>query len=115
MIQSTLKHHLKGVPSKALIVVITFLLSGCAGNESPSGYRNTSPTAALMRGEIDREEYLAAVRKANEEAREGEQFEVDKEPTRSYNTRTQRVEYVPEGTEQSWNPATKRWEFTPVR
>lgn len=91
------------------------LLAGCATGDSESSLSNESPTAALLRGDIAPDEYFASVRAANERARANEQFEVNREPTRAFNTVTGRVEYVPEGTAQSWNPATQRWEFTPRR
>jgi hypothetical protein len=102
---------------KAVFVSLLFslLLVGCAspesGDEAP---KRSSPTGALLRGEIEADEYLEAVTEANKESRAAEQFEMDKEPTRAYNTKTQRIEYVPEGTSQSWNEKTQRWEFTPI-
>jgi len=73
-----------------------------------------SPTGALIRGELSADEYLAAITKANREDRANEQFELNKEPTRAFNVKTQRFEFVPEGTVQKWNEKTQRWEFTPI-
>jgi hypothetical protein len=102
---------------RAFMVTISIgaalLLTACAGSESPAGYRNTSPTAALLRGDIATDQYLHAVRDANVEANASAQFEVNREPTRAFNTRSERFEFVPDGTVQKWNPLTQRWEFTP--
>jgi hypothetical protein len=92
------------------------VLSGC-NSPAPTPEQtgpSRSPTSALIRGELTADEYLNAITKANEEDRANEQFELNKEPTRAYNTKTQRFEYVPEGTTQRWNEDTKRWEFTPI-
>ena len=87
-----------------LLAASVLVLTGCASKSSDSeGTRRASPTAALLRGELTTEQYLEAVKDANEE-----------EPTRAYNTRTGRFEYVPEGTIQKWNEETQRWEFTPI-
>lgn len=97
------------IPSAAktlLPVALGLFLTGCATSDSP--------TTALVRGEITADEYLSAIREANEEDRTAEQHALDKEPVRAFNTRTGRVEYVPEGTVQKWNEETQRWEFTPV-
>ncbi|MGC9450930.1 MAG: hypothetical protein ACP5I4_05725 [Oceanipulchritudo sp.] len=94
---------------------LALLVAGCGTMEPTDGMtRSQSPTQALVRGEITADQYLDAVTAANQEARANEQFEVNKEPTRAYNTRTGRIEYVPEGTVQKWNEETQRWEFTPV-
>jgi hypothetical protein len=98
-----------------LLLAAIPVLAGCAANapekEAP---QRMSPTGALMRGELTTEEYLEAIKNANEEDRRNEQFEVNKEPTRAYNTKTGRIEYVPEGTIQRWNDQAQRWEFTPI-
>ena len=99
------------------IGLVSLLLAGCAAPPSPEGdttRRSSSPTGALVRGEISADQYLDAVTQANTEARETEQFEFNKEPTRAYNTKTGRIEYVPEGSIQKWNEEDQRWEFTPV-
>ncbi len=100
---------------KFLAVWLCLVMAGCAGPEpgEAAARRGGSPTGALLRGEIAPGEYLQALREANLQALADEQFEVNKEPTRAYNTRTGRVEYVPAGTVQKWNPETQRWEFTP--
>ena len=91
------------------------LLAGCASPEAPEGEsRASSPTGALVRGEIKADEYLEKITEANVEARESEQFEFNREPTRAYNTKTGRFEYVPEGAAQKWNEENQRWEFTPI-
>lgn len=93
-----------------------FLLGGCnspAPRPEESG-PSRSPTGALIRGELSADEYLEAITQANREDRANEQFELNKEPTRAFNTESQRFEYVPEGTIQKWNEETQRWEFTPV-
>lgn len=87
-------------------ILLLLVLAGCANSQSP--------TASLMRGEIAADQYLTAVTKANEETRESEAFELNKEPTRAFNTKTKRFEFVPKDTQQFWNDETKRWEFTPV-
>jgi hypothetical protein len=98
-----------------LLFPAALVLSGCGTMEPTDGLgKSRSPTQALVRGEITADEYLGAVRQANEEARADDQFEVNKEPTRAYNTQTGRFEYVPEGTYQKWNEQTQRWEFTPL-
>jgi hypothetical protein len=90
-------------------------LTACATRErTPNSPRADSPTTALIRGEITADEYLSAIREANEKDRANEAFELNKEPTRAYNTKTNKVEYVPEGTDQYWNEQTQRWEFTPI-
>jgi hypothetical protein len=98
-----------------LLLLVAFFLGGCAAKpvreERPT---RMSPTQALVRGEIAPDEYLDAIKQANEQDRAKEQFELNKEPTRAYNTKTGRIEYVPEGTVQSWNEQNQRWEFTPV-
>ena len=96
----------RGLWSVPLACLVLFL-GGCATG-------GDSPTTALVRGEITADEYLDAIEEANEEERANAQFEFNKEPTRAYNTKTGRFEYVPEGTSQSWNEDTQRWEFTPV-
>lgn len=98
-----------------LLVATALVLAGCA-NKAPDSEapQRMSPTGALVRGELTPEQYLEALKNANEETRKNEQFEVNKEPTRAYNTKTGRIEYVPEGSIQRWNEETQRWEFTPV-
>jgi hypothetical protein len=94
---------------------IALLLAGCAGSEAPEGEsRALTPTGALVRGELKADEYLGAIKEANIEARETEQFEFNREPTRAYNTKTGKFEYVPDGATQRWNESTQRWEFTPI-
>lgn len=97
-----------------LPVLLCLLVTGCASTEYASP-PNRSPTGALLRGEIAADNYLEAIKQANVQAREQEQFEVNKEQTRAYNTQTGRFEYVPEGTIQKWNETNQRWEFTPAR
>lgn len=84
-------------------------LSGCAN------YEADSPTVRLFRGEIHADEYRDAVAHTNERQRAQEAFETNRVPTRAYNTRTGRFEFVPQDTVQAWNPDTQRWEFTPPR
>ena len=93
---------------KGLIILLPLLCFPFFGCTSDNG----SPTGALVRGEIAADEYLGAVREANEEARANEQFEVNREPTRAYNTKTGKVEYIPDGASQKWNEEAQRWEFT---
>ena len=99
-----------------LMSVPILFFAGC--NSPAPGPEETgpsrSPTGALIRGELTADEYLSAITKANEEDRASEQFDLNKEPTRASNTKTQRFEYVPEGTFQEWNEETQRWEFTPI-
>lgn len=101
---------------KWIIKLLPFLLlAGCAGPETPEGgTRAQTPTGALVRGEIQADEYLDKIKEANIEARETEQFEFNREPTRAYNTKTGKFEYVPDGATQKWNEQTQRWEFTPI-
>lgn len=89
------------------------IIAGCGTMAPDQEIRQTSPTAALLRGEIATDQYLAALKDVNERARADAQFEVNREPTRAFNTRTQRVEYVPQHTRQFWNESTQRWEFNP--
>lgn len=100
----------------ALIVLpACLILVGCASPEfSRENPQSGSPTGALLRGEITTDEYLDAIEDANQSTRMEEQFLLNKEPTRAFNTKTQRFEYVPEGTTQKWNEKTQRWEFTPI-
>jgi len=97
-----------------LLAAVILVMAGCATGSDSEETSRASPTAALIRGELTTEEYLEAVKQANEEDRRTEQFEANKEPTRAYNTKTGRFEYVPEGTIQKWNEQTQRWEFTPI-
>jgi len=91
------------------------VLSGCASSalDETEPRRSTSPTTALLRGEIAADEYLDALTAANVETRREEEHERNKPETRAYNTRTGRFEYVPTDTVQEWNEETGRWEFTP--
>jgi hypothetical protein len=102
---------MKGV---LLTLFAGLLLTGCAtyDREDPE---TGSPTGALLRGELASDEYIEALEEANEASRAGQQFEINREPTRAFNTRTEQVEYVPEGTDQRWNEEKQRWEFTPIR
>ena len=98
-----------------ILLVIPLFIVGCASPNPEEGTaRSGSPTGALLRGELQADEYLEAVTEANKQARADEQFELDKEPTRAFNTKTQRIEYVPEGTTQKWSEENQRWEFTPI-
>jgi len=98
-----------------LLLVTIILITGCSSapvpEERPS---RMSPTEALVRGELAADEYLDAIKEANEQDRKNEQFELNKEPTRAYNTKTGKIEYIPSRTTQTWNEETQRWEFTPV-
>lgn len=85
---------------------------GCANG--PFSGESRSPTGALLRGEIAADQYFSEVKRANEDTRRQQQFEVDRDSTRAYNIRTGQVEYVPEDTQQFWNPERQRWEFVPV-
>lgn len=105
---------MKGFLYGGLGIALVGLLAGCASGEGPFAGGSRSPTGALLRGEIAPDQYFSEVRRANVETREQEQFEVNKDPTRAYNIRTGRVEYVPEDTQQFWNPDRQRWEFVPV-
>jgi len=97
-----------------LILALSFLIAGCASNYSREDPDTGSPTSALLRGDLTTDEYLEALTEANEASRMGQQFEMNREPTRAFNTRTNRIEYVPEGTDQRWNEDKQRWEFTPI-
>ena len=104
---------MKLVPASCLFALI---LAGC-NSPAPTPEEtgpSRSPTSALIRGELTADEYLSAITKANKADRANDQFELNKEPTRAFNTKTQRFEYVPEGTTQKWNEETQRWEFTPI-
>ena len=97
-------------------VMVALLLAGCSSSV-PGGKaeeKAQTPTGALIRGQLSPDEYFGAVKKANEKERANEQFLMNREPTRAYNTKTGRFEYVPEGNSQSWNEETQRWEFTPI-
>lgn len=96
-------------------LLLAAFLVGCASPDTEEGESKAlTPTGALVRGELKADQYLNALTEANVEARESDQFEFNKEPTRSYNTKSGRFEYVPEGTSQKWNEQTQRWEFTPI-
>jgi hypothetical protein len=103
-------------PMKWIIKLLAaLLLAGCASSEAPEGEsRALTPTGALVRGELSADQYLGAIKEANVEAREADQFEFNREPTRAYNTKSGKFEYVPDGATQKWNEATQRWEFTPL-
>lgn len=97
------------------VIAMTALLAGCATSQPEDAFIETkSPTGKLVRGELTPEQYLAAITAANKEARSNEQFELNKEPTRAFNTKTGRIEYVSEGSVQKWNEQAQRWEFTPI-
>lgn len=90
-------------------------VAGCSSTVDTIGQGlRESPTGRLIRGEIALDEYDDALTEANVEAREREQFEVNRQTTRAYNTATGQVEYVPEDTQQVWNEEMQRWEFTPA-
>lgn len=100
-----------------LFLILTSLsfLAGCASQEFNRENADTgSPTGALLRGDISSEQYLEAIADANAATRSEELFLLNKEPTRAYNTKTKRIEYLPEGTTQKWNETSQRWEFTPI-
>lgn len=98
-----------------ILLILPLFLVGCTSSDPGEGTtRSGSPTGALLRGELQADEYLEAVTEANKQARADEQFELDKEPTRAFNTKTQKIEYVPEGTVQKWSEENQRWEFTPI-
>lgn len=102
---------------KIILISVSLLLTACASSVDPeSGERrqSTSPTGGFLRGELSADEYFGAITEANERDRREQQFLMDKEPTRAYNTKTGRIEYVPEGTVQKWNETNQRWEFTPI-
>lgn len=96
-----------------LILCATALSLGLLGCSSPPT-GEASPTVRLLRGDLGANQFAGAVTAANTESRAAEQFEVNRVPTRAYNTTTGRYEYLPEDTQQRWNEAEKRWEFTPV-
>lgn len=93
-----------------LALLGAIFVCGCTSDE----VAKASPTVRLLRGEIAADQYAGELTRANAEVRSGEQFEVNREPTRAYNTATGRYEFVPEDTEQRWNEAEQRWEFTPA-
>jgi hypothetical protein len=98
-----------------ILLIVPLILGGCASSNPEEGTpQRSSPTGALLRGELEPDEYLGAVTEANKKARADEQFEMNKEPTRAFNTKTQKIEYVPEDTTQSWSEKNQRWEFTPI-
>jgi hypothetical protein len=86
------------------------LLVGCATGE----VAEASPTVRLIRGQLHPADYAGEVTRANEATRDAEQFEVNREATRAYNTATGRYEFVPEDSEQRWNEEEQRWEFSPA-
>lgn len=85
---------------------LCLLCVGCASSNSP--------TAALIRGDIAADQYFDAVSEANRQSNADAAFETNRDPTRAFNTKTGKFEYVREDTDQSWNEETQRWEFTPV-
>lgn len=98
-------------------LLAVLLLAGCASGipgEEQSQSNASTPTGALIRGELKADEYFGAITKANEQERENEQLLMNLEPTRAFNTKSGKFEYVPEGTTQKWNEETQRWEFTPI-
>ena len=102
---------------KIILISVSLLLTACAtsvDSETGEPRRSSSPTGGLLRGELSPDEYFGAIAKANERDREEQQFLMNKEPTRAYNTKTGRIEYVPEGTVQKWSEENQRWEFTPI-
>lgn len=96
------------------LLILPLLFGGCAGGEGTiaEGFRK-SPTGALLRGDIPADRYFAEVARANEEAREREQFEVNRDPTRAYNPRTGKIEHVGRNAKIYWNEQNRRWEFLP--
>lgn len=90
--------------------ILSLLSAGCVGLGE---YETDSPTVRLLRGETSPGQFREDVAHTNERQRAREAFEQNRTPTRAYNTRTRRFEFVPEDTVQSWNPETERWEFTP--
>ena len=102
---------------KIMLLLAGLILTACASSvdtDSGSTSGQSSPTGALVRGDLKPEDYFKAITKANEKDRAEEQFLMNREPTRAYNTKTGRIEYVPEGTTQKWNEGAQRWEFTPI-
>lgn len=89
---------------------LLFLQVGCG---SMGDIQAESPTLQLLRGDLHPEDYREAVTAVNERERAREAFERNREPTRAYNTKTGKFEYLPEDSAQEWNPETERWEFTP--
>lgn len=86
------------------------LFVGCTSND----LAEASPTVRLFRGQIKPDQYAGELTRANEETRDAEQFDVNRQPTRAYNTASGKFEFVPEDTEQHWNEKEQRWEFTPL-
>lgn len=86
------------------------LLAGCFSDTSLS---EASPTYRLLRGDIGTDDYADAVRTTNVQNQRRAAFEINKDETRVYNTRTQRIQYMPPNSGQVWNPETQRWEYTP--
>lgn len=105
---------MKRIVSIGMVLAVISLLGGCASGEGTiaEGFRS-SPTGQLLRGDIPADQYFREVARANEETRQREQFEINRDPTRAYNTQTGKVEFVPQDTQQYWNSRTRRWEFTP--
>ena len=103
---------------KIILILASLLLTACASSVDPETGETTrkaaTPTGGFLRGELSADEYFGAIKEANERDRKEEQFLMNREPTRAYNTKTGRIEYVPEGTVQKWNEANQRWEFTPI-
>jgi hypothetical protein len=102
---------------KFMLLLASLLLTACASSVDPETGEATqarSPAGGLLSGELSPDEYFGAITKANERDREEQQFMLNREPTRAYNIKTGRIEYVPEGTVQKWNEEYQRWEFTPI-
>ena len=102
---------------KIILISVSLLLTACASSvdqEAGERKRSSSPTGGLFRGELSADEYFDALTQANERDRKEQQFLMDREPTRAFNTKTGKIEYVPEGTVQKWSEANQRWEFTPI-
>ncbi len=93
-----------------LSLLVGLVVGGCTSDD----VAEASPTMRLFRGEIAADEYADEITAANIQTQQAAQFEVNREPTRAYNTKSGNYEYVPEDTQQRWNEEDQRWEFTPV-
>ncbi len=102
---------MKSAVLPSLICAGALLLSTGCGTFGE--YEADSPTVRLLRGEITANQFRDDVAHTNERQRADEAFEQNRVPTRAFNTKTGRFEFVPQDTVQSWNPDTQRWEFTP--
>lgn len=99
-----------------LVILLGGLLVGCASSERPvSTGIEESPTVSLLRGETEPDEFLREIERNNVETREQEQFEMNREDTRVYNTVTKRWEFMEPNSGQVWDEAEQRWEYTPSR